>query len=133
MIIEERVYRSILRRKDEVFVRREFSALGSEAQVNRALRSLVGRGVIVKLGVGIYAKAKKSVLSGKAIPIRPVSELAPLVLQKLGVQTSPRRLIQRYNSGASTQIPAGNVLNIGQSRISRKLGFGAQTIAYEKH
>jgi hypothetical protein len=131
MIIEERLFRSLARRKDEVFVRKDFSALGSEAQVNRALRSLVSRGVIVKLGVGVYAKAKKSVLSGMAIPVKPVSVLAPIALQKLGVKTFPSQMTRAYNAGTTTQIPMGNILNIGKRRINRKLGFGTQTIAYE--
>ena len=105
MIIEERLYRSVARRKDDVFVRKDFAALGSEAQVNRALRSLVSRGVIVKLGVGVYAKAKKSVLSGKAIPVKPVSVLAPIALQKLGVKTFPSQMTQDYNAGTTTQYP----------------------------
>jgi hypothetical protein len=133
MIVEERLFRSLARRKDEVFVRKDFAALGSEAQVNRALRSLVSRGVIVKLGVGVYAKAKKSVLSGMAIPVKPVSVLAPIALQKLGVKTFPSQMTQSYNAGTTTQIPTGNILNIGKRRINRKLGFGTQTIAYETH
>jgi hypothetical protein len=131
MITEERIYRSLARRKDDVFVRNELAALGSEAQVNRALRNLLSRGVIVKLGVGVYAKAKKSVLTGAPIPVKPLSVLAPIALQKLGVKTFPSQLTQAYNNGRSTQLPIGNVVNIGKSRVSRKLGFGQQTIAYE--
>ena len=60
MILEERLKRIVALRTDEVFVRPEFSKLGSEAQVNRALRKLVESGTIVKLGVEIYAKAKRA-------------------------------------------------------------------------
>ena len=133
MIIEERLYRSLARRKDVVFVRKDFAAFGSEAQVSRALRSLINRGVIVKLGVGVYAKAKKSVLSGIVIPVKPVSVLAPIALQKQGVKVFPSQMTQAYNAGMTTQIPAGNILNIGKQRINRKLGFGTQTITYETH
>lgn len=133
MILEERMRLAINRRKDDVFVRKELAGMGSEAQVSRALRRLVYRGIIVKLGVGVYAKAKKSVLSGAAIPIRPVDVLAPLALRKLGVAVYPSQRTQEYNCGATTQIPAGNVLNTGNRRITRKLGFGKQTIIYEKN
>jgi hypothetical protein len=133
MYTEDRIYRSIQRRKDDVFVRSEIAALGSEAQISRALRNLISRGVIVKLGVGVYAKAKKSLLSGNPIPVKPVGELAPLVLEKLGVKTFATSLTQDYNQGLSMQLPAGNSVNIGRSRISRKIGFGLQTISYEKH
>ncbi|CAH0446002.1 DUF6088 family protein [Ralstonia pseudosolanacearum] len=133
MILAERMKRSIARRNDEVFVRSEFAKLGSEAQVSRALKELVTSGVIVKLGVGVYAKAKRSVLSGAAIPVKPVDVLAPIALMKLGVTVYPSKNMQKYNAGETTQIPAGNVLNTGGRRIARKLGFGRQTIRYENN
>lgn len=133
MILEERMKRAIARRQDDVFVRAEFADMGSEAQVSRALRGLLARGLIVKLGVGIYAKAKKSVLSGNAIPVKPVDVLALVALRKLGVDVYPSRAAQAYNSGATTQIPAGNVINIGNQRVVRRLGFGNQTIVYENN
>lgn len=133
MVLEEKLKRSISGRKDEVFVRADFADMGSEAQVSRALRNLVSRGLLVKLGVGVYAKAKKSVLSGGAIPVKPVDVLAPEALRKLGVKVYPSRQVQEYNVGATTQIPAGNVLNTGNRRIARKLGFGKQSIMYENN
>lgn len=131
MKIEDKICRSVARKKDDVFLRNEFSKMGSEAQVSRALRHLVERGVVVKLGVGVYAKAKKSVLSGAAIPVKPVGILGPVALRKLGVKIYPSQIAQAYNAGESTQIPAGNVVNVGARRINRKLGFGKQTIIYE--
>lgn len=133
MIIEERLKRAVAKRKDDVFVRADFSRFGSEAQISRVLRRLISRGVLVKLGVGVYAKAKKSVLSGNAIPVRPVGVLAPVALRKMGVKIYPSQMTREYNSGATTQIPAGNVLNTGTRRINRKLAFGNQVIAYEKN
>ena len=85
MPLKDRIKRSITQRGDEVFVRNEFTKFGSPAQISRVLRGLVATGRLVKLGVGIYAKAKPSVLTGKAIPVRPVDVLAPVALQKLGV------------------------------------------------
>ena len=133
MVIEERMKRAIARRSDDVFVRSDFAKMGSEAQVSRALRALVYKGIIVRLGVGVYAKAKKSVLSGAAIPVRPVDVLAPIALRKLGIDVFPAQNIQAYNSGKTTQIPAGNIVNTGRRRINRKLGFGKQTIVYENN
>jgi hypothetical protein len=131
MILEQRLKRSISMRKDAVFVRTEFAHMGSAAQVSRALRGLVAAGVLVKLGVGVYAKAKKSVLSGNAIPIQPVDVLASVALRKLGVEIFPSLLAQQYNAGGSTQVPAGNVINTGKRRIKRTIVFGQQMITYE--
>jgi hypothetical protein len=132
MFLEERMKRAIAPR-DDVFLRSELAHLGSEAQVSRALRGLIRDGVIVKLGVSVYAKAKKSVLAGDPIPVKPLEVLAPMALQKLGVVIYPSELTALYNSGSSTQIPAGNVLNTGGRRINRRLSFGKQTIVYENN
>lgn len=132
MILEQRMQRAITCHKDVVFVRADFATMASKAQVSRVLRKLVAHGVIVKLGVGVYAKAKKSVLSGIAIPVQPVEVLAAVALRKLGVVVYPSQHTQAYNAGATRQIPAGNVFNTGRRRIARKLGFGKQMIVYEK-
>ena len=123
--------RAVALRKDDVFIRADFARFGSPAQVSRSLRELIASGQLVKLGLGIYAKAKPSVLSGKPIPVRPVAVLVPLALKRLGVQVKPANAVRAYNEGATTQIPAGMVVNTGSRRISRKLGFGNRFVAYE--
>lgn len=133
MNILQRVRLSVSRRKDDVFVRDDFSRFGSAAQVSRALRQLLGEGRMVRLGVGIYAKAKKSVLTGQPIPVRPVEMLAPVALKKLGVNTQPSRHVQDYNSGSTTQLPGGIVLNTGTRRVSRRIGFGGRYVEYENN
>lgn len=131
MSLENRIKRSITQRGDEVFVRSEFSRFGSQAQISRALRHLVETGRLVKLGVGIYAKAKPSVLTGEPIPVRPVDVLAPIALNKLGVIFQTSQLGKAYNAGESLQIPVGTVLNTGRRRISRRIGFGNREVIYE--
>ncbi|WLG94263.1 DUF6088 family protein [Pseudomonas sp. FP198] len=133
MVIEERIRRSIALRKDDVFLRSEFSKFGSSAQVSRALRHLVASGVLVRLGIGVFAKAKTSVLTGKPIPIRPLEVLAPLALQKLGVKITAGRALREYNASDSLQLPAGIVFDTGLRRINRKLGFGGRYVVYENH
>lgn len=112
-------------------MRAEFAKFGSSAQVSRALRSLITDGVLVRLGLGVYARAKMSVLSGMPIPVRPVEILAPIALKKLGVEVGPSEAALAYNNGSTTQLPAGIVLSTGRRRISRKLGFGSQVVSYE--
>ncbi|WP_072617486.1 DUF6088 family protein [Pandoraea vervacti] len=114
-----------------VFLRSDFSSLGSAAQLSRALRELIDSGVIVRLGLGVYAKAKRSALSGRPIPVRPIEVLAPQVLKRFGFRTYQSKLIAVYNAGRSTQLPANIVINTGTHRIVRKLGFGRQFIQYE--
>lgn len=132
MNITDRIKRSVANRDDGVFLRGEFERFGSPAQVGRALAQLTRDGVMVRLGVGVYAKAKPSVLTGKPIPARPLEVLAPEVLKKFGVTVTPGRLTQDYNAGRSTQLPSGIVLNIGRRRITRKLSFNGKAVQYER-
>lgn len=127
----ERIERSVSLKKSDVLLRAEYDSFGSEAQVSRALKELVERGKLVKLGRGVYAKAKPSVLTGKAIPIRPLEILAPEALKKLGIQTTQTQQVEDYNSGKSTQIPAGIVFKVARRRITRKLGFNGKTVKFE--
>jgi hypothetical protein len=131
MNIIDRIKRSIRGRADLVFRPIDFQPFGSEASVKRALKELTEMGVLVRLGVGIYAKAKPSVISGKPIPVQPLEVLGPLALAKLGVRVKESFQTAKYNAGRSTQVPAGIVVNIGKQRISRKIGFNGKLMAYE--
>jgi hypothetical protein len=133
MVLEDRLKIAIAKRMSDVFLRTEFARLGSQAQIGRALRKLLESGVIVKLGVGVYAKAKRSVLSGAAIPVQPVEVLAEEALTRMGVKVYPSRQVELYNAGKTTQLPAGTVINTGNRRIVRKLGFGKKTVQYENN
>lgn len=132
MKIVDRIQRSVSNRDADVFLRADFEAFGSQAQVGRALSELQSKGTLVKLGVGVYAKAKRSVLSGQPIPIKPLEVLASEALQKLGVQVDASRQTRAYNVGASTQVPAGVVFSTGKRRIQRKLGFNGKRVQYER-
>lgn len=127
----ERIERSLALKKSDVLIRSEYDKFGSEAQVTRALKELVERGKLVRLGRGVYAKAKPSVLTGKAIPVQPLENLAPQVLQKLGIEVSPSRQTQAYNAGLTTQVPTGIVFQVARRRITRKLGFNGKTVKFE--
>jgi hypothetical protein len=132
-LIDDRLKKAIVLTQDDVFLRSEFARFGSSAQLSRALRHLFELGTLVKLGVGVYAKAKPSALSGKPIPVKPLEVLAPLVLQKLGVKVSASQAVLDYNSGRSTQLAAGIVQDTGRRRICRKLSFGERCVSYENH
>ena len=131
MNITNRIRRSIRSRSDLVFRPTDFQPFGSEASVKRALKELTDIGLLVRLGVGIYAKAKPSVISGKPIPIQPLEVLGPQALIKLGVRLKESFQTAEYNAGRSTQVPTGIVVNIGKQRNSRKIGFDGKFIKYE--
>jgi hypothetical protein len=131
MSVCKRVMQAISVAKNDVFFRQDFLQFGSPSQVARALKRLISEGLIVRISLGVYAPAKISVLTGKPIPMQPISVLAPKVLQRFGIEARPSRLVREYNEGKSTQLPANGTVNIGKKRTNRKIGFGRSQIKYE--
>lgn len=100
--------------------------------MNVALRALIEQGMLVRLGAGVYARAKPSVLTGRPIPVKPLEVLAPKILERLGVKVDAPRLLREYNAGRSTQVPVGITFAIGSRRIKRRLEFGGRRVEYER-
>jgi Family of unknown function (DUF6088) len=125
--LEEKVSLRVSLKKGSVFVRNEFSDLGGYDQVGRVLRQLVAKKKLIKIGYGLYAKAKISQISGKLIPQVPLPNLAREALTKLGVKTAT----PTPNRTMPTQVPTGRMIAV-QSRISRKIGYGGTYIDYER-
>ncbi|MBB2486827.1 S-adenosylhomocysteine hydrolase [Mitsuaria sp. WAJ17] len=132
MRLKTRIKRHLERTQSPVLLRRELKGLGSETQLSAALKSLLAEGVIVRIGVGVYAIAKVSVLSGKPIPTHPLEVLAPLALRKLGVRVEEPYRSRDYNAGRTTQVPTGLVINTGGRRVTRKIGFNGKFVEYER-
>src|SRR5215475_13047291 len=120
----------IVRKKDIVFLREDFADLGGYDQVGRILRNLVCDGKIIKIGYGLYAKAKKSSITGGIIPVAPLPTLARVALERLGVEVAPSALERDYNAGNTTQVPTGRMIAI-KGRVSRKIAYGGASISYE--
>jgi len=121
----------IARKKRAVFVRDDFKDISDYDQVGRALRRLTKKGSLIRLGYGVYAKAKKSPINGEAVPVAPLPSLAKEVLQRLGVETTSSRLEEAYNAGQTTQVPTGRLIGV-KGRVNRKLGYRGAFISYER-
>jgi len=129
--LEYKVSARIARKNFAVFVRDDFEDLGGYDQIGRVLRSLAQQGKLVKIGYGLYAKAKKSPLTGDTIPISPLPVLAKEALQRLGVAFTASALERDYNAGRTTQVPTGRQIAI-KGRFNRKIGFGGAMMSYER-
>lgn len=132
MSIEARIKHFVATARSPVVLRAELRDLGSASQLSVALNALLQQGVLVRIGTGVYAMAKRSVLSGEPIPVEPIEVLAPIALRKLGVKVQAPRRNRGYNSGRTTQVPVGLVVNVGDRRITRKLGFNGNFVEYER-
>lgn len=111
----------------------DFALIGSSRQISRALKELINAGWIVRLGYGIYAKARPSALSGKPVPRVSLAELTQEALKKLGVTVQFGKAQTAYAEGKTTQIPMRTMFNTGQRRISRKITIGISTVSYENN
>ena len=128
--LEYKIIARMARKKCSIFVREDFKDLSDYDQVGRALRNIAKNGRLIRVGYGVYAKAKKSPITGELVPVVPLHELAKEALARLGIQTAPSRMEKDYNAGKTTQVPTGRVIAV-KGRISRKIGYGGAYVSYE--
>jgi hypothetical protein len=129
--LEDRLEKHIARTRGDVFLRTDFSDMGGYDQVGRALRGLVRKGRLMKVGYGIYARTRPSVLDGKPTPTKNLREFAAEALGRLGVETVPTRMEEAYNAGKTTQVPTGRVIGV-RGRVRRQISFNGFPLKYER-
>ena len=120
--LKSKVSTKISRSKREVFLRSDFENLAAYDQVGRALRQLAVEGFLLKIGYGLYAKARPNRITGKPMLSAEggFSQVAQEALSRLGVKWQPSESVQAYQAG-STQIPA-NAEVIILERFNRRIG-----------
>lgn len=131
--LRERIEARIARKRDDVFLPREFADLGGEDQVLRVLRGLVREGRLVRLGYCVYGSAIQSRLSGEPILYSANGFIgaARQALTKLGVQWEPTEAERAYNEGRSTQVPVNPVVRV-KGRFSRQPRYGNTELVLER-
>jgi len=128
--LETQLQKRIDRKHGDVFLRGDFADLGGYDQVGRALRQLVRRGQLMKIGFGIYSRAVKSPFDNKPIPPNGLSTLRE-ALKRVGIETLPSRSVQDYNAGRTTQVPTGRVVGVLR-RVRRQIGYNGITLSFER-
>jgi hypothetical protein len=129
--LEGRLAKRIARKRGAVYLRTDFDDLGGYDQVGRALRVLVQKGQLLKIGYGMYARARPSVLDGQPTPTKGLREHAAEALGRLGVETVPTRMEQAYNAGKTTQVPTGRVIGV-RGRVRSKISYNGFPLIYER-
>ncbi|SKC68923.1 DUF6088 family protein [Paraburkholderia hospita] len=132
MKLEDRVIRSIARRKGVVILRSELATLGSPAQLSRVLSNLVKTKGLVRVGVGIYAKTRLNKFTRELAPAGTFEEIAAEVFRKLEIHVAHGKLACDYNAGKTTQVPVLAVVDTGRRRITRRISLGSRFITYER-
>ncbi|MYF20244.1 MAG: S-adenosylhomocysteine hydrolase [Synechococcus sp. SB0677_bin_5] len=128
--MRERLRRSIAARQGEVVLRRDLRNLGSVSQVSRGLRQLVADGKLVRIGMGVYAKATPSHLSGQPAPRQTLDVLAAETLDRLGIEWRQGKAQRLYNAGRTTQVPWRITFDTSPRRITRRLQVGKGVVEY---
>ena len=128
--LESRILSRVIRKKEAVLLRKDFLDLGGYDQVGRALKKLADTGKIIRIGYGLYSKAKISSLTGEIIPTAPLPNLAKEALMRLGISVIPSQAEIDYNEGRSTQIPTGRLITV-KGRVNRKIKYKGVAINYE--
>lgn len=129
MTIKRRMQTRLQRSKRYVFTRDDFSDLAGYDQVGRVLRELVKDGALLKIGYGLYTKAKRNSITGNLMPACPAGSDAVILeaLDRLKVDYQLDDSTTRYLSGQSTQIPAFTKLHVC-GRFSRRLAVGSSQL-----
>ncbi|WP_155080126.1 hypothetical protein [Piscirickettsia salmonis] len=123
----------IKRSRKNVFTTKEFARLASYRQVLRVLKKLTEEEqLIIKLGYGLYAKARKNKITGCPMLAAPggFEEVATEALNRLNVSFEATKLQGEYNRG-STQIPGRPQVKIS-GRFSRKIETGNYKLEIER-
>ena len=125
MTIKARIQSRLKRSKRYVFTRDDFKDIAGYDQVGRVLRELVREGQLLKVGYGVYTKARRNGITGKVMPAAPGGSSAVIVetLERLKVRYRFAGATQAYNSGTSKQIPASPEIKTPR-RVKRGLSVG---------
>ena len=130
MTINRKVQTRVKRSKGSVFLRSDFKDIADYDQVGRALRELVQEGLLIKIGYGLYARARINRITGNAMADNPSGPDGVVIeaMEKLGVEYQLDDLSRMNLSGDSTQIPAKVKIIPKNTRFTRKIAIRKQFV-----
>jgi hypothetical protein len=130
LTLADKILKRLSTKTANVFVRDDFKDLSDYDQVGRALKHLTDKGILIKIGYGLYAKTRVSALTGETVLAASLPNLGKEALKRLKVRIAPSRAEIEYNTGRSTQVPTGRLIGV-KRRVSRKIGYKGAFISYE--
>lgn len=130
--LESRIRDKIRKSRRTVFLREDFATLGGYDQVGRALGQLKAQGRLVRIGQGLYAKARKNRITGKPMLAAPggFEQVAKEALDRLGVKWEPASAEKAYQAGGK-QVPAKVVVKV-KSPFHRGIAYGSYRLGIER-
>ena len=130
LTLKDKIKYRIRKSKENTFLVRDFMDLSDRDQVLRALRALMKENEIIRVGKGVYTKAKKSFITGDYIPKDNLRAIAVTALKKLGVKVMPTDDEKNYNARLTEQVPNEFIIGVNK-RVSRNISFKQARIEYE--
>lgn len=123
--IKTAIFKKIKISKKEVFIRSDFKKIADYDQVGRALKELVSDGELIRVGYGLYAKARKNRISGKPMvaAVGGFRQVAEESLKRLKVKWDYDSATKSYQKG-SNQIPTKNIEIATTDRFNRQISLG---------
>ena len=131
LTLKDKISSDIGNSTHSVFFTKDFGGYGSSSQVGRALSALIDQGYIIRIGHGIYTKAKRSSLTGNIVPVKNLPELAKEALNRLGIEAYPSKYDELYKAGKINQVPTGRAIGV-KKRVRRKIGYNGAYVCFEK-
>ncbi|MBB71890.1 MAG: hypothetical protein CMF50_05775 [Legionellales bacterium] len=128
--IEYKALQLVEKSADRVLLRKDFSHLGSYRQVSRALKKLIEKKRLVKIGHGIYAKAYESKYLDVPLIEGGFDIAAREALNRMGVDWKPGSAEEAYNARQTQQVPVQNVVRL-KSRLRRKITYVNRQLYFE--
>ena len=125
MNLDSKLQISLSKRSGNIVLRRDLTRLASASHLSEALHDLVSDGRLIRLGAGIYAKARPDA-SGDPQLLAPSDELVREVLDRLGIRFRSVDLINE--AGQATLL-----IDAGSQRISRRLNLGDVAVRYVRN
>ena len=128
--LKDKIQYRIRKSKENTFLVGDFIDLSGMDQVLRALRTLIKENELIRVGKGVYTKARKSVISNEFVPVDNLRDIAMDVLNKQGVKVVQTPEEIAYNTKQTEQVPNSFIIGVNK-RVSRNISFKNARIKYE--
>lgn len=129
-----RIARSLgISKRKTLFLRSEFESFGTSTRVTRALQELIAEGRIIRVGRGVYVKARPSSVTGNPVPVEPLEVVAYKAMKALGVDVQWGSAQRAYVGGLTQDVPMNLSVDVGSSRVSRRIAFGGREVTLERN
>lgn len=128
--VEYKIRNRVKNIKSNVILRKDVADIGNYRQISSGLKRLVDQKELVRIGLGIYAKAYCSNFKDIILIKGGVDVTLREGLDRLNVKWEPSRDEISYNQGKTTQVPVKNIVRL-KSRCRRKIGYHKSVLIFE--